>query len=235
MTLLLTYAIGAGVSLNAQPREASRRATPAGKPVQKPPETLDAAARAERIEELEAWLARLVGEFRGKGEHSTIAGTARLDATAVCSHIADGPGVRCTFDLSPLARAPERISIPGGPSVYMENRAQQAWGPMASLLYFGINPDDLEIQLLFVAHDWVDARSGKPESETVNFSGSDWEECHTSHVNECLKFAEIMASDDGLVIQLGWNLIGGGMPMPINEMGHASSLKIQLQRGPATD
>jgi hypothetical protein len=56
---------------------------------------LDAAARARKVKEMEAWLKRLVGQYRVEGTYLNTGGIGKVTGTATCRHVAGGPGVQC--------------------------------------------------------------------------------------------------------------------------------------------
>lgn len=56
---------------------------------------LDAAARARKITEIEAWLKRLVGQYRVEGTYLNTGGVGPVAGTANCRHVVGSPGVQC--------------------------------------------------------------------------------------------------------------------------------------------
>jgi len=68
-----------------------------------PDKNTDSAARTARISEMEAWLARLIGQFTLSGTYQSPAGTYGVDGTANCARMGIGPAVHCV--ISPTTRS----------------------------------------------------------------------------------------------------------------------------------
>jgi hypothetical protein len=99
---------------------------------------LDAAARARKITEMEAWLERLVGQYRLEGTYLNTGGIGPVAGTADCRHVADGPGVQCEITAT-VKHPAERAKNPPFDEAITE-------GMQPLIILFGINPDTQQIK-----------------------------------------------------------------------------------------
>lgn len=177
---------------------------------------------------MEAWLGRLVGRFRtehtntwGMGQNRT-----RIHSTAVCSHIGDGPGVRCLIG-EPDPR--HSLILPGLPVIVSESFAG-----VLPIMYFGINPATLEIQLVLLDYangGGVGARAGVLAGDGVDFSGDTWKVCHQAPAtsNRCWAVAAITATPAGQIhMKFAYDTYFNGRKNSPFDSGHGMYLDVQL-------
>lgn len=226
--MLACAAMGTSAALHAQARGPSvselRRSA---KQVEALPLVLDEATRASKIAEMEAWLGRLVGRFRGEAVVANISIIEKIESTAVCSRFGDGSGVRCFIGES----KPERVALPegfrSGTTIIETNMG------ILPVLYFGINPDTLEIQLMIIDNRQVGGRSGALAGNTVDFSDN-WKVCHKVTWGECWMEARITAEPTGEIFmkfsQNHW-LYGHRTPaLTGGKSSHTFEIELHLHR-----
>lgn len=215
VALFLAFAaVGASAALHAQARGPATRAVRSNEQnVERPPMVVDEAARARRVSEMEAWLGRLVGRFRVDAKLVTIGGSDRIRGTATCSRFGDGQGARCVIQ-----------------GIHRQ-KAQRDRGTLP-LLYFGINPDALEIQIVVVALEQVSALSGVLEGDTVHFSDN-WNVCHKIWTS-CWMADEITARPSGeIFVKMAEDDWLQGIRAPVLlRSGHSLELEMNLNREP---
>jgi hypothetical protein len=179
--LLACASIGASATLHAQGRGPAARAIRSDdQQVEKSPLVLDEADRARKTAELGAWLGTMIGRYRVNAKiFFKLAGLTKMtQGTAVCSQFGKGPGVRCVIHGTHPQKEDEShsdITLP--------------------LMYFGISPDALEIQLVMVDLEQVWARSGVLAGDKVDFSDN-WKVCH-KFWSHCWSVDEITAKPEG--------------------------------------
>lgn len=226
---LACAAIGASAALHAQARGPAVHAMRSSEQqIEKPPLVMDEAARARKSAELEAWLGRLTGRFRADATRIHVGGTETIPVTAQCSRFGDGPGVRCVIQQSrpwPV----RRLSVD-----QLEGTYQQMTFP---LLYFGITPDNLEVQAIVVDLEQVGAQSGPLAGDTVKFSDN-WKACLKLWAH-CWMVAEIAARPAGemfmRIVADAWYQGTRGPPMTRTKDGHTNEFDMHFYRDPAAD
>lgn len=205
--------MGVSGTLHAQARGSlSREVRGNDKQVEKLPLVLDEAARASRIAEMETWLGRLVGRFQGEGRTFAADRIDHVHATAVCNSFGDGPGVRCII----------RMTLPG----------QAELSGSLPILYFGINPGSLEIQLIVVDPGQVGGRSGTLAGDTVDFSVDNWKVCHKTPWGVCWVLAEFTAKPAGeIFVKFAHDSWLNGRKTPNSARpGHSGYTELHLDR-----
>lgn len=236
VALLACVTTGASGTLHAQARgPVSRGARVNAQQIEKPPLVLDEAARVSRIAEMEAWLGRLVGRFGGEATLISVDQIQRVPSVALCRGIGDGPGVRCDFRTTP---PPPRPPLPGmiPPITFTQaERASYIFFPVP-ILYFGINPDTLEIQLVAVDPHQPSGRSGMLAGDTVDFSVDNWKVCYRVWTT-CWVAAEITATPVGeIFMKLAADRFSQGHKMPnLVRPGHSTYVELHLHREPPAD
>jgi len=99
---------------------------------------LDAAARAKKITEMEAWLKRLVGQYRVEGTYLNTGGIGPVAGTANCRQVADGPGVQCEITAT--------VKHPAEPAKNPSFDQAITDGMRPLIIVFGIDPDTQQIK-----------------------------------------------------------------------------------------
>ena len=235
VALLAIAAVGASGTLHAQARGSlPRKARSDAQQVERPPLVLDEATRASRIAEMEAWLGRLVGQFRVDATRTRRDPFAQRDVveertgTAKRSAIGDGPGVRCTIRLiEPPPVEPPLVKLsPHLSSVTWPNLVQAQ-----PILHLGINPDTLEIHAVVVHVGWVAARSGLLAGDSVDFSVDNWKDCQRILFETCWVVSEITAEPEGEVSMTIF-VDGNGAR---TASGHTSEIGLHLHHEPLAD
>lgn len=213
VVLLACAAAGISGALHAQARGSlSREARSNETQIEKPPLVLDEATRASRIAEMETWLGRLVGRFHGEGRTFAADRIDQVHATAVCNSLGDGPGLRCIV----------RMTLPG----------QAELSGSLPIMYFGINPGSLEIQLVVVDPGQVGGRSGRLAGDTVDFSVDNWKVCHKVPWGACWVFAELTAKPAGdIFVKFAHDSWLNGRKTPNSvRPGHSGYTELHLYR-----
>jgi hypothetical protein len=99
---------------------------------------LDAAARAKKFAEMEAWLRRLAGTFRIDGTYRNHGGTTQVLGSAKCSSVGDGAGVSCAITAK-WQSPKENFKEPE-----FDKALYNAMQPL--IVHLGINPDTFKIR-----------------------------------------------------------------------------------------
>lgn len=127
----------------------------------------EAAARKSKLAEMEAWLGRMVGEYRLEGTVSAHVGStshginlgqarcgtgqcfleSRPQGVGVCSSIGSGPGVLCRIDMPWPRFFWEQVMTMGPGSGELPFSGPNLQGAMT---LYGIDPDNLGIRFLMV-------------------------------------------------------------------------------------
>ncbi len=124
---------------------------------------MDEATRALRLKELDAWLRRLPGRYRIKGEVRLGSDSGSVDGIADCSGVGDGPGVNCIINAKwpflPYRQSP--MNIKPSATEYLNTMRP-------SVLVFGLSmyPPRVISQMVMgdsVVLDW----SGRLEEDTL--------------------------------------------------------------------
>lgn len=226
---LACAAIGISAALHAQPRGPSDRAVRSGEQrVERPPLVVDEATRSRRVEEMKVWLGRLVGRFRVDAKYTYVGGEDSFYVTAMCDRFGEGPGARCIIQRT-------------GPSPVMRSPVFRSEGVREDvtlpLLYFGINPEDLEVQAVVVDLEQVGAQSGVLTGDSVSFSDN-WNACIKTWAY-CWMGAEIIAKAAGEIVMRfavdHWFQGSKGPPIALLKSGHTAELEMHLFREPLVD
>lgn len=198
---LALAAIAASEALHAQARGPVAR-TMRSEQAERPPLVLDAASRARKMPEIEAWLGRLVGRFQVDVKWTTASGTQKYQRPATCNAIGDGLGVRC---------------VVGGTEL--------------PLLFFGFDPDTMEIQVIVVSEFQPAARTGVLAANTVGFSTDNWKVCHKVYT-VCWTVAEVTATPTAeIFMKLHIDEWGQGRKNPLYlKSGHTADVELRFHR-----
>lgn len=133
----------------------------------------DRVARAQKVAELDAWLRRLVGQYKIKGNAQTLVDligprgltTRGIEGTASCVSVGTGAGVLCVVSAT-WASILQRTT--GGGSI-------PAWADYYNTLYpatilFGIDSEAQGVHYLLVDdHSIADGGLGMLDGDTVRF------------------------------------------------------------------
>ena len=125
--------------------------------------SMDEATRALRLQELDAWLRRLPGRYRIKGEVRFGQESGSVDGVADCSGVGDGPGVNCIINAKwPLLGNSNPMNVRPSATEYLNTMRP-------SVLVFGMSlyPPRVITQMVMgdsVVLDW----SGSLEEDTLN-------------------------------------------------------------------
>lgn len=198
--------IGASEALHAQARAPAPR-TRRSEQAERPPLVLDEASRARKMSEIEAWLGRLVGRFQVDVKSTAAFGTQKHQRSATCNAIGDGLGVRCVVG-----------------------------GPVMPLLFFGFDPDTLEIQVIAISEFQPAARTGMLAGNTVSFSTDNWKVCHEVYT-VCWTVAEVTATPTAeIFMKLHVDEWGQGRKHPLfMKSGHTQDVELNFQRETPVD
>lgn len=225
VALLVGAAMGASETPHAQPRgqTSARDVRSSESQVEAPLVVLDESTRASRMAKMQTWLGRLAGEFRSEGRVAKPDATYEFHSTATCTHVGDGPGVRCFVG--------EQFS-----AFASQNEYNSSLGALP-LLYFGINPDTLRIQLMLVDDIVVGGRSGALEGDTVDFSADDWKVCHTSPYGSCWVLATVTAKPAGdILMTFAADHWTHGRKLPVRtKSGHSIFIELRLRHASPVD
>lgn len=129
---------------------------------------MDEATRALRLEELDAWLRRLPGRYRIKGQvilapDAPLPQTGSVEGIADCSGIGDGPGVNCIINAKwPfLTTNNNPMNVRPSPTEYLNTMRP-------SVLVFGLSLDPPRVISKMVMGDSVVLDwSGKLDEDTL--------------------------------------------------------------------
>lgn len=125
--------------------------------------TMDEATRALRIEAQDAWLRRLPGRYRIKGEVRLGQESGSVDGIADCSGVGNGPGVNCIINAQwPLLGGSNPMNVRPSAAEYLNTMRP-------SVLVFGMSLDPPRVvsQMVMgdsVVLDW----SGRLEEDTLS-------------------------------------------------------------------
>lgn len=191
VALLACAAMATSGVLHAQARATAPRELRSNQKLDKQPAVLDEVSRARKIAEMEAWLLRLVGQFRVDGKHDAAVVGRAVHGHANCIAIGDGPGVRCAIGY------PNSVSVPI-PALPISADVNSSDEIVLPLMFFGINPGTLEIELVWI-RDQVEVRSGSLVGDTVSFSADNWKGCDPV-LTLCLTGGEITSTPDSDVL-----------------------------------
>jgi len=162
---------------------------------------MDEATRALRLQELEAWLRRLPGRYRIKGQVQMFGKSGSVDGIADCSGIGDGPGVDCIINASwpflELGHNP--MNIRPSPAEYLNTMRP-------SMLVFGLSLDPPRVisQMVMgdsVVLDW----SGKLEQDTLN------QKADHRCTSRCIYTFNVTAAAQSKLVTFEMSIPGGGI------------------------
>lgn len=223
--------LGLSGPLHAQARGAGLREIHSNeKEVEKQLPVREELSRAKKMEAMEGWLKRLVGLYR-VDEKRTVRNaygqeiTEELTGNAKCNLVGEGAGVRCIIRLirlppvvPPLSKLSPHLSSVTWPDLFESQ----------PILYFGINPDLLEIQSTVVSVRWVAARSGRLTEEAVNFATDNWKDCQVL-LSGCWIVTRI---ESGPAADIVMQVSANSTAAPRTRTGHTSDMEIRLHREP---
>jgi hypothetical protein len=147
-----------------------------------------------------------------------------VGGTAKCSIVGAGPGVRCNIR---YIRLPPVSAPPAGPPRPDAGNGQPLLLALP-ILYFGIDPDSLEIQAMAVHVQGVNAQSGMLRGDTVSLS-SNWKVCDEVW-NTCYLVSEVTAKPAGEIFMKMAEDRKVGVALPKTKTGHYIDLELQLHR-----
>jgi hypothetical protein len=186
--LLACMAMASSAAVHAQARGQAPRAM--RKSDTEPPKqriVLDEADRAARVAEMKAWLGHLVGRFSFNGKVDIGEQARDVRGMAVCNAIGGGSGVHCVVHgpnwAAAQGREPDTVNSIALP-----------------MLFFGFNPDTLEIQLVLIDPLQPGARSGALTDDKVSLSTDIWNVCDRVPVSTCWTGGAVTARPEGEVI-----------------------------------
>jgi hypothetical protein len=167
---------------------------------------LDAAARAKKITEMEAWLQRLVGRYRVAGTYLNTGGIGPVTGTAICRHVVDGPGVQCEITAT--------VKHPGEPAKNPPFDQAITDGMRPLIMLFGIDPDSQQI------------RAGLVDSRATEANGRLIDDAVLLTVQGGRPFAVTFTPDSRLVWYAWYQSLitlqpGGGLDMKFTILGGA--------------
>jgi hypothetical protein len=208
LVMVLLLASAALLSSSDSLAQARRPQTSAQKKIDGAVQTVDAAARAKKLAELEMWLQRLVGHFRIEGTTKLFYGTSTIcpeggfcymhrNSTGAgdCVRVAAGHGIHCVIKTAwprfiprPPEFAPSEVNWPGP---FLDN----------AVVLFGIDPENMGIRFLL-----VDAKSiayeafGPLTGDSVTFRSG----CGKDPASKrCKRIFSIRATSDGTRLEMG--------------------------------
>lgn len=219
VALLACTTIGASGTLYPQARgPSSHELRNNEKPVASQLHEIDEVSRARMLAEMKAWLERLVGQLSGEAKITTSDKIDWVRGTSTCSVFGEGPGVRCIIG----GTIPDQADLNGSPDQ----------GGIMPILYFGIDAETLEIQLVLVDPGHVAARSGRLVGDTVDFSVDNWKVCHKKPLGVCWPAVEITAKPSGetfmTFVRDTWNQ--GRKTPNLVRPGHSAYMELHLNR-----
>jgi hypothetical protein len=167
---------------------------------------LDAAARARKITEMEAWLKRLVGKYRVEGTYLNTGGIGPVAGTANCRHVIDGPGVQCEVTAT--------VKHPGEPAKNPPFDQAITDGMRPLIILFGIDPDTQQI------------KAGLVDSRATETTGRLIDDAVLLTVQGGRPFAVTFTPDSRLVWYAWYQSLialqpGGGLDMKFTILGGA--------------
>lgn len=175
---------------------------------------LDAAARARKITEMEAWLDRLVGQYRVEGTYLNTGGIGPVAGTANCRHVV-GPGVQCEITAT--------VKHPAEPSKNPPFDQAITDGMRPLIILFGIDPDTQQI------------KAGLVDSRAMEVTGRLIDDAVLLTVQGGRPFAVTFTPDSRLVWYAWYQSLitlqpGGGLDMKFTILGGAIRLSVAPTR-----
>lgn len=167
---------------------------------------LDAAAQARKIAEMEAWLHRLVGQYRVEGTYLNTGGLGPVTGTANCRHVVDGPGVQCEISAT--------VKHPAEPAKNPPFDQAITDGMRPLIILFGIDSDSQQI------------KAGLMDSRATEASGRLLDDSLLLTVQGGRPFAVTFTPDSRLVWYAWYQSLitqrpGGGLDMKFTILGGA--------------
>lgn len=167
---------------------------------------LDAAARARKITEMEAWLDRLVGQYRVEGSYLNTGGIGPVEGTANCRHVVGSPGVQCEITAT--------VKHPAEPAKNPPFDQAITDGMKPLIMLFGIDPVALQI------------KAGLVDSRATEANGRLLDDALLLTVQGGRPFAVTFTPDSRLVWYAWYQSLirlqpGGGLDMKFTILGGA--------------